>query len=454
MNLRMRRRGGARGYSLVETAIVLTAFLLVAGGMVYPLSNTWNEQTYKSEKEFVESLRGSIIAYAARSRNFSHRVAFESPDIVNVTLTVPGGRPYLPCPDVNGDGYENRIRKVDTDALITISVISGVRSGVTTYVAGLNFEPGRCVDDKGLLPFRTLGVRANDQWGNHYAYWVDGNFSNSILGFDQGTKASHMFKYAVTPITNGLTGAASGRLGRHHEYMLHLYNDGSNWLNSFNLTASYARSHFFGNGAIIDDSGEVVAGEELDLTNPPQTYDHRHIDGRIGPAVPVHEYRAALNSAIPGITPSLTDYRPMANGIAFAIVSHGPNGHGATKRRLNTETDVRFVCNPPSSNAQELVNAQRTDPCVAKLVSNTVGGIDPNQTYFIGCATGSRCRESRNGIFHVSSTGFNQYDAQSPPQPLNDDIVTWMSASEMMIRLTEEQILPIALPPVALIVPN
>lgn len=447
MNARLDRRGGVRGYTLLETAIVLTAFLLVAGGMVYPLSNTWSEQTYRSEAEYLQTVRERIVNYAARNRSISHRLAFDGASIVAATVAVPGGRPHLPCPDLDGDGHEDRIRKTASNGVISISVISAV-AGVTTYVAGLNFEPGRCIDDKGLLPYRTLGVRANDQWGNHFTYWVDGNFSNSAIGFDQSTRASQMFKYAITPIP-GLSGASSGRIGRHYQYVQHIYYNGSQWINEFDLGAT--QTHFFGNGVILDDSGLVVAGEELDPMNPPLTYDHRRIGARTSAPVPVNEYHGSLNSLVPSSTPTRPDYRPMADGVAFVIVSHGRNGNGATNYEINSAGNVRFVCNSLGGNAHENVNAQRTAPCTWKPSRATLVTTRPAETYAISCPTGHYgCGESRNGIFHVSNTGFSQSDAQS--QALNDDIVTWMGGSELIVRLTEAKVLPLPLPPVALIV--
>lgn len=71
------------------------------------------------------------------------------------------GNRYLPCPDTDGDGRENRV-------LIT----------------------KRCELPYGLLPWVDLGVAPHDAWGNRLRYEVIPQFANGISGFSASTVLS------------------------------------------------------------------------------------------------------------------------------------------------------------------------------------------------------------------------------------------------------------------------
>ncbi|NWG31149.1 MAG: type II secretion system protein [Rhodocyclaceae bacterium] len=123
----------ARGFTLTEMAVVLVIVALLIGGMILPLS-TQQELRYVAEtRKQLSDIAEALYGYAA-----SH--------------TASDGRPYLPCPDTDGDGLENR-------------------SG------------GGCASQEGILPWATLGLGRLDAWGNPFRYRVSATFSNSTTGF-------------------------------------------------------------------------------------------------------------------------------------------------------------------------------------------------------------------------------------------------------------------------------
>lgn len=120
------------GFSLTELAVVLVIVALLIGGMILPMAAQQDirnaAETQKLLAEAGEALYGYAAGHAAGD-----------------------GRPYLPCPDTDGDGVENR-------------------SGAA------------CVNQEGNLPWATLGVGQQDAWGSTLRYRVDADYSNSSVG--------------------------------------------------------------------------------------------------------------------------------------------------------------------------------------------------------------------------------------------------------------------------------
>lgn len=120
-----------RGFTLTEMAVVLVIVALLIGGMILPMSAQqdirYNTETQKQLADISEAL----IGFAAAKN-----------------------RPYLPCPDTDADGLENRTGDTCT---------GGVQ--------------------EGTLPWATLGLGRQDAWGNAFRYRVAATFSNSATGF-------------------------------------------------------------------------------------------------------------------------------------------------------------------------------------------------------------------------------------------------------------------------------
>lgn len=128
------------GFTLIELAIVLVIIALLAGGAMMT-AGALVEQRYRSDTQsLLQDARDALVGFAA-----SHNAA--------------DGKPYLPCPDTDGDGLENR-------------------SGAT------------CASSEGNLPWSTLGVASTDAWNNRLRYRVQSAFSRSDFGFTLTTPAT------------------------------------------------------------------------------------------------------------------------------------------------------------------------------------------------------------------------------------------------------------------------
>jgi prepilin-type N-terminal cleavage/methylation domain-containing protein len=114
-----------RGFTLIEMAIVLVIITILIGGLAMPLAAQIQARRYAETKKILEEAHYAIIGYA-----MSHP-STTNPD-----------KPYLPCPDTNGDGLEDR-------------------AGDT------------CAQADGWLPWTDLGTASQDAWGNRLHYSVE-----------------------------------------------------------------------------------------------------------------------------------------------------------------------------------------------------------------------------------------------------------------------------------------
>ena len=125
-----------RGFTLIELAIVLVIVTLLIGGLVAPLSAQIQARRTHETRQTLEEAREALFGYA-----MTHRTAGAQP------------RPYLPCPDVDGDGIEEAR------------------------------DAGDCPQDAGWFPWVTLGTAAQDAWGNRLHYAAHADLTSSTAGF-------------------------------------------------------------------------------------------------------------------------------------------------------------------------------------------------------------------------------------------------------------------------------
>ena len=141
----------ARGFTLIEMAIVLVIITILIGGLAMPLSAQIQARRIAETKQTMEEARMAILGFA---------------------MTHPAetaGSRYLPCPDIDGDGRENRV-------LVTKS----------------------CELSYGLLPWVDLGVAPHDAWGNRLRYAVVPDFADGISGFSASTVLNNPLQICIT----------------------------------------------------------------------------------------------------------------------------------------------------------------------------------------------------------------------------------------------------------------
>lgn len=188
------------GFSLIELAIVLVIVTILLGGLAVPLSAQIEARRIAETRKIMEEAREAIMGYAmSRPTNSSTclctytvgdtvgcPVALSSvtplipacsslcptagdvvltlpscpaPGTGSLTLTLPIKRHYLPCPDTDGDGAENRATPPGTG----------------------------CSQPRGYFPWRDLGTGSQDAWGNRLLYAVAADLANSSIGFHNGS---------------------------------------------------------------------------------------------------------------------------------------------------------------------------------------------------------------------------------------------------------------------------
>ena len=152
------------GYSIVEMAIALVVLGLLVGGALVPLQARYEIEERREVEDLLLRSQEAIVAYAVRNRTQDRKMTYFD----GLLYDLPGNRPYLPCPDTTGNGLENR------EKLPTLNVVPAAMMTIA----------GACEHQKGILPWKTLGVEELDPWGRHLTYRVDIAFSSALLGFD------------------------------------------------------------------------------------------------------------------------------------------------------------------------------------------------------------------------------------------------------------------------------
>ena len=155
-----------RGFSLIELAIVLVIVTILIGGLAVPLSAQIQArriaETRQTMEEAHEALTGYAITHSCSCvytgvgptgtrlpppQTTCTTCTPENPSTTATTLR----HPYLPCPDTNNDGREDRTGSA-------------------------------CNSQTGLFPWVDLATAAQDAWGNRLSYTVDIDLADATKG--------------------------------------------------------------------------------------------------------------------------------------------------------------------------------------------------------------------------------------------------------------------------------
>ena len=117
----------ARGFSLIELALLIAILALVLGGLLLPLRAQVDASRYEEVREQMRQAQEALIGYVIAADEDA----------------TPGVDRRLPCPDTDGDGLP---------------------------------ETPPCAVE-GFLPHVTLGLPAEDPWGNRFRYRADQAFT-------------------------------------------------------------------------------------------------------------------------------------------------------------------------------------------------------------------------------------------------------------------------------------
>ena len=220
-----------QGYNIVEMAIALAVFGLLLGVSLVPLGAKFRAERNTEAKQQLVQIERALLGYALRHRT-QPAVVVMGNGAVTLRSLIPGDRPYLPCPDVTGDGLEDRLplpnASIDTNvselltlanpsATVTLAIAEPVLMTVTiTDDEGTNelltsnsssSGYGNCIRDKGAVPWSTLGTPPHDPWGSRFTYRVDPMFANRMIGFGAETRSDTLDPRVAltTTVSSGTT---------------------------------------------------------------------------------------------------------------------------------------------------------------------------------------------------------------------------------------------------------
>lgn len=118
------------GFTLAELAITMVIISLFIGALLGPISRQVDQSRANATQRQMEEIKDALLGHAA----------------INL---------QLPCPDVDGDGVEDRVAGPNPP----------------------NLTAGSCSNLIGTLPWATLNVNEADVWNTRYGYRVSQQFS-------------------------------------------------------------------------------------------------------------------------------------------------------------------------------------------------------------------------------------------------------------------------------------
>lgn len=133
------------GFTLLELAIALTVISVLLYGVVGSLNKIDDYDEYAENRIFMNKVHDALLTYVQANH-------------------------FLPCPDSDGDGRENR--------------------GTAA--------PFACVQVEGTLPYLDLGVASTDVWGSSLLYTVNNKADSADI--NNPDKSASYFSRATIPL--------------------------------------------------------------------------------------------------------------------------------------------------------------------------------------------------------------------------------------------------------------
>lgn len=418
-----------RGYTLIEIAIVLVVALMLSSLLVTNYySHQKNARNNEAERHLAQ-IKEAIVNYAAAHTTVQRFVDVVNVSAANVTVTVrhtiPAGRPYLPCPDIDGDGYENRITPNSVDTPLNVVV-----NATMPVLVNPNFYPlenrGGCASSRGIVPWRTLDSPSVDPWGNRYSYRVAGIFSNANTGFDQHATAANFVARPLQPV--GENARVVQTMNLVTEFAVTFAGESGPW-NAFNFF-NYLAPSFVCDAAPCPPPNPPVAGVTVSL-----------VAGVLATAemTVFNEFLSDFDGAVE----TRLSVGDIVSGIPFVVLSHGENGYGGV--RADTEG---YVCNPfrpfTGSDNDDAYRAQIQNARWFQNAVVTSGNARYECPQVSGVGTAAISFTEAGFVAGINS-GVRAY--QQGREDGYDDVVDWMSIEELVDALSERGTLPARLPP-------
>ena len=139
MSTLRRLRRSESGFTLAELAISMIIIALLIGGLLGPIGRQVDQSRVNSTQRQLEDIKESLLGYAVIYRR-------------------------LPCPDLTGDGIEDRL----TDPPNPPNMVGACGDPANGIVRTL-----------GRLPWATLNLTESDAWNTRFGYRVASEFSVS-----------------------------------------------------------------------------------------------------------------------------------------------------------------------------------------------------------------------------------------------------------------------------------
>lgn len=172
------------GFTLVEMAIVLMIFGFLIGGLLLPISAQVEIRSRQETRKTMDSIKEALIGFA-----------------------LTNGR--LPCPDVDGNGREDRVTGVAWNTVISAAEIRRATEACADATPAALYQ--------GWIPFVTIGVGRQDDWNDRFIYRVSPEFSDTFNVYTDADASGNLDagELAVAPLRTNVSLNSMGDIYVH-----------------------------------------------------------------------------------------------------------------------------------------------------------------------------------------------------------------------------------------------